>query len=354
MKKIILTGGGTAGHVMPHLALIPELIEDGYVIDYIGSKVGIERTLIEQEGLPYHGIASGKLRRYRSFKNFTDIFRVLLGIFQSIFLIRKLNPSIVFSKGGFVTVPVVIGAWLNHVPIIIHESDLSLGLANKIAFKFATILCTSFPETLDHLPKNKGLYTGPPIRKALLHGHKEDGLAFTHLTSDKPIVLVTGGSLGAKVLNQVVREALPELLHQYQFIHLCGKGNVDTNLYSIEGYRQYEFIGNEMADIYAAADLVISRAGSNTITELLALKKLNLLIPLPARQSRGDQLQNAENFQKAGFSYVIQQADLTSKLLSHTLTKLFNEQETYYKAMAMSNRQNGVSSILSVLKQHLK
>lgn len=350
MKKIILTGGGTAGHVMPHLALIPHLLEKGYHIDYIGSKSGIERSLIEKENLPYYSISSGKLRRYFSFKNFTDVFSIIIGIIQSIFLIRRLSPSVVFSKGGFVTVPVVIGAWINRVPIVIHESDLTPGLANKIALKFTSKICTTFPETLNYLPKNKGVYTGAPIRETLFTGDKIKALEFTGLSSTKPIILVTGGSLGAKAINHSLREILPDLLSNYQVIHLCGKENISYKHENINGYKQYEFIGEQMADIYAASTLVISRAGSNTITELLALKKLNILIPLPANQSRGDQLQNADIFQKAGFSKILLQETLTPKTLLNAIDNLMKNQDTYIQAMSHANRQNGVTAILSIIE----
>ena len=353
MKKILLTGGGTAGHVMPHLALMPYMKEKGYHIDYIGSYKGIEKTLIEKEGIPYYGISSGKLRRYFSWENFTDIFRITWGTLQATWRINRLKPDVVFSKGGFVTVPVVIGAWLNRVPVIIHESDMTPGLANRIALRFAKKICTTFEKTLNYLPEEKAVYTGAPVRKEVLKGNRDSGFSFTGLDAGKKTLLLTGGSLGAKALNQALRESLDTLTKDWNVIHLCGKNNLDTDLNHVSGYRQYEFIGKELPDLFAMTDLVISRAGSNTITELLALQMPNILIPLPATQSRGDQLINAKVFDEAGYSVVLQEDDLNPDALIKTIEHLTSDIGQYITAMASAEAANGTMNILHVIEQHL-
>ena len=241
MKKIILTGGGTAGHVTPNIALVPQLKEAGFEIKYIGSEGGMETKLVEDAGLDYQGISSGKLRRYFSWKNFSDPFRVLKGYFQAKKIIRKFKPDIVFSKGGFVTVPVVFAAAKYKVPVIIHESDMTPGLANKLAIKKATKVCHNFPETAKYLGE-KAVHTGSPIRAELFTGNKITALDMCGFTANKPVIMVTGGSLGAEKVNKLVRAALPELLKDFQVAHLCGKGKVDESLNGTEGYAQFEYI----------------------------------------------------------------------------------------------------------------
>ena len=248
MKRIVLTGGGTAGHVTPNIALLPKLQELGYQIDYIGSYDGIERKLIESYKIPYYGISSGKLRRYFDVKNFTDPFKVLKGYGQAVRILKKLRPNIVFSKGGFVSVPVVLAAKHCRIPVIIHESDITPGLANKLAIPSATKVCCNFPETLQYLPEGKAILTGSPIRSELMKGDRTKALSFCGFTSEKPVMMVIGGSIGSVFINQVVREALPELLKKYQVIHLCGKGNLDAALDQTKGYAQYEYIKDELKD----------------------------------------------------------------------------------------------------------
>ena len=289
MKHIVLTGGGTAGHVTPNIALIARLKEEGYKISYIGSYTGIEKTLIEEQGIPYYGISSGKLRRYFDLKNFTDPFRVLKGFGEARKLLKKLQPDIVFSKGGFVSVPVVVAAGRLKIPTIIHESDMTPGLANRLCIPSAVKVCCNFPETKSHLPEGKAVVTGTPIRQELLSGDPQKGRDFTGFTSNKPVILIIGGSLGAQAVNTAVRNILPQLLPEFQVVHLCGKGKKDESLTGLTGYVQYEYIEKELADLFAMADIVISRAGANAICELQALKKPNLLIPLSANASRGDQ-----------------------------------------------------------------
>jgi len=349
MKKIILTGGGTAGHVIPNLALVPSLRAAGFDIYYIGSKKGIERELAEAAGLPYFGISSGKLRRYASLKNATDIFRVIGGLAGAMRVIRKIKPDIIFSKGGFVVVPVIAAAKLLRVKSIIHELDMTPGLANKLAMPFASKVCVSFPETLKHIPNNKGVLTGSPIRPELLKGSRENGLKFVGLKADKPILLVTGGSQGSAAINACVREALPTLLETFSVVHLCGKGNLSG--IKQDGYAELEYVNEHMSDVLAMADIVISRAGANTLFELVALKKPNLLVPLSAKASRGDQIQNAASFAKQGLSMVLPEEEMTADSLLTNIRKLYKNREIFAQNMKTLDITNGVKNIMDVVTQ---
>ena len=350
MKRIILTGGGTAGHVTPNIALIPKLRELGYDIQYIGSYNGIEKELIEPFGIPYHGISSGKLRRYFSLQNFTDPFRVIKGFGEARKLIKSLKPDVIFSKGGFVSVPVVLAGKRCKVPVIIHESDMTPGLANKLAIPSAVKVCCNFPETLDALPEGKAVLTGSPIRAELLEGDRKAGLSYAHLTEDKPVLLIIGGSLGSVAVNTAVRKILPQLLNTFQVIHICGKGNLDESLIGTEGYVQYEYVDAPLKHLFAAADVVISRAGANSICELLALRKPNLLIPLSAAASRGDQILNADSFARQGFSKVLKEEDLSDKALSTAVFDLYKNRETYINAMEKSSLSNAVETITGLIE----
>lgn len=351
MKRIILTGGGTAGHVTPNIALLPRLKELQYDIHYIGSYNGIEKELIAPFQIPYHGISSGKLRRYFSVKNFTDPFRVLKGFHEANKLIRTLKPDVIFSKGGFVSVPVVMAGKHNRVPVIIHESDMTPGLANKLAMSSATKICCNFPETLEHLPKEKAVLTGSPIRQELLSGDREAAKKFCGFTSDKPVILIIGGSLGAAAVNKAVRSILPKLLENFQIIHLCGKGKLDTSLTGMDGYIQFEYIQKELKDLFALTDIVISRAGANAICELLALHKPNILIPLSASASRGDQILNARSFERQGFSIVIEEENLTDDLLLSEINRLYKDRESFISAMKNSDMQNSIETIINLIEK---
>lgn len=354
MKKIVLTGGGTAGHVTPNIALIPSLKREGYEVHYIGSYDGMERKLIEDLGIPYYGISSGKLRRYFDPKNFSDPFKVIKGYFEAKKLLKKLKPDVIFSKGGFVTVPVVFAGKHNKIPVIIHESDMTPGLANKLSIPSASKVCANFPETLKYLPADKAVLAGTPIRSELFSGNKIKGLDFCGFSSNKPVILVIGGSLGSAVLNENVRAILPELLNTYQIIHLCGKDKTDQNLQGTKGYIQFEYIKEELSDLLAAADLVISRAGANSIFELLALKKPNILIPLSAASSRGDQILNAESFAKQGYSYVLKEEDLTKDSLLTAIETVTKERNSYLEAMSKSTLNNSIDTIVKLIKDTSK
>lgn len=349
-KKIVLTGGGTAGHVTPNLALLPYLRAEGYEIVYIGSENGIERSLIEAEGVTYYGIPTGKLRRYLSKENLSDMFKVVKGIHAAKKLLKNLKPDLVFSKGGFVAVPVVLGAKKNHIPVIIHESDITPGLANKIAMPSARVICSTFPETLQYVPKGKGVHTGTPIRKELFRGDRAKGLAACGFNGEKPVLLMMGGSLGAVKLNNCLREILPELTKSFDIIHLCGKGNLDETLLGRADYKQFEYVSDGLNDLLAAADFIVSRAGSNSISEFLALKKPHLLIPLSARASRGDQILNAASFEKQGFARVLDEDEMTPASMQKEIFALYDNKDKYVVAMEKSPAGDGVEAVMTQIK----
>lgn len=352
MKKIIMTGGGTAGHVTPNIALMPALKEAGFDISYVGSYNGMEKDLIEAQGIPYTGISSGKLRRYFDIKNFSDPFRVLKGYFQAKRIMKKEKPSIVFSKGGFVSVPVVLAAKKCHIPAIIHESDITPGLANKIAVRGASKVCCNFPETLKYLPEGKAVLTGSPIRRQLFSGDADRALNFCGFPDhDKPVLLIIGGSSGSKVINDAVRAIVPTLLDSFYIIHLCGKGNLDESMTNLKGYVQFEYISEELPDLFALTDLAISRAGANAICELLALHKPNILIPLSAAASRGDQILNAKSFRKQGFSYVLEEENLTEDSLKEAIAEVYENRDSYRKSMADSGQMDSIGAIVNLIRE---
>ncbi|HDL4589417.1 TPA: undecaprenyldiphospho-muramoylpentapeptide beta-N-acetylglucosaminyltransferase, partial [Staphylococcus aureus] len=306
MTKIAFTGGGTVGHVSVNLSLIPTALSQGYEALYIGSKNGIEREMIESQlpEIKYYPISSGKLRRYISLENAKDVFKVLKGILDARKVLKKEKPDLLFSKGGFVSVPVVIAAKSLNIPTIIHESDLTPGLANKIALKFAKKIYTTFEETLNYLPKEKADFIGATIREDLKNGNAHNGYQLTGFNENKKVLLVMGGSLGSKKLNSIIRENLDALLQQYQVIHLTGKGLKDAQVKK-SGYIQYEFVKEDLTDLLAITDTVISRAGSNAIYEFLTLRIPMLLVPLGLDQSRGDQIDNANHFADKGYAKTI-------------------------------------------------
>ena len=351
MKRIVFTGGGTAGHVTPNIALIPKLKSLGYDIHYIGSYEGIERKLIEDYRIPYYGISTGKLRRYFDLKNFSDPFRVVKGFVEAKSVLKTLKPDIVFSKGGFVSVPVVRAASSLKIPCIIHESDMTPGLANSLCIPVAKKVCCNFPETLQNLPAEKAVLTGSPIRAELAKGNKEKGLSMCGFHGGKPVIMVIGGSLGAAGVNSLVREALPQLLDDFQIVHICGKEKIDNLLLNKEGYKQFEYVKEDLKDLFAIADIVISRAGANAICELLALRKPSLLIPLPARASRGDQILNAKSFESQGFAMVADEDYLTAVTLTEKVHELYFTRQSYIDAMQNSNQQDSINTIVRLIEE---
>ncbi len=354
MKSIVLTGGGTAGHVTPNIALFKRLKEEGFKIIYIGRKEGIEKELISKFKIDYYGISSGKLRRYFDKKNFSDMFRVVKGVKEASSLISKIKPSIVFSKGGFVSVPVVMGAKFHKIPVIIHESDITPGLANKMAMPFATKVCATFPETIEKVSGKKGILTGSPIRNSLFSGTVKAGLEFCGFNGDKPVLLIMGGSLGSVKINGALRKSLSALLQKFQIVHICGKGNLENDLINLKGYRQFEYLSEELPNIFAACDIIASRAGSNSICEFLALKKPNLLIPLSKEHSRGDQILNARSFEKQGFSKVLLEEDLNSETLLESINNLYSNRGKYYENMKQAKISNGVDQIIKLILEYSK
>lgn len=352
MKKIVLTGGGTAGHVTPNIALIEKLKSEGYDISYIGSYEGIEKGLIEKIGIPYYGISSGKLRRYLSAKNISDIFRVLKGMRQAKKLIKKLKPDVVFSKGGFVSVPVVFAAASRKVPAIIHESDMTPGLANRLCIKKAAKVCCNFPETVRYLPEQKAVHTGTPLRRELFTGSREKGLEFTGFDGNKPVLLIVGGSTGALRVNEAVWSILDTLLEKYDIVHLCGKGKKKDELDSRKGYVQYEYISEELKDLFALADVVISRAGANAVCELLALRKPTVLVPLSAAASRGDQILNAESFERSGYSFLLREENLTDDTLKAAVEEVYENRDKYIAAMETSKQSDATQIIFKLIEEY--
>ncbi|WP_079529201.1 undecaprenyldiphospho-muramoylpentapeptide beta-N-acetylglucosaminyltransferase [Halobacillus hunanensis] len=353
-KRILFTGGGTAGHVIVNLALIPEFQKQGYQVDYIGSYNGIEKQLIGSlEGVTYHGISTGKLRRYMSKENIKDPFKVMKGLMQSIRIIRKRKPQVIFSKGGFVSVPVVAAAKLNRVPAIIHESDYTPGLANKLSFPFAKKVLATFPETMKHLPDGKGQYIGAVVREELFTGDERRGLSFSGLTSQKPVVLVMGGSTGSKKINDAIRSNLDELLKDLQIIHICGQGHKDESI-NRPGYAQFEYVNDELKDLFAASDFIISRAGSNAIFEFLALKKPMLLIPLSRKASRGDQILNADSFVKQGYAHKLEEEELTSESLLTEVKRLMDSKEELLHHMNNYESRRTKNEVISIIQHAQK
>lgn len=352
MKKIVLTGGGTAGHVTPNLALISSLTKDNWEIHYIGTKNGIERTLIAPiESVQYHAVESGKLRRYFDLKNVTDAFRVVAGVAQASAVLRRLKPDLVFSKGGFVSVPVVYAAGLRKIPVLLHESDMTPGLANKLCAPIADKLLCTFPEAAK-IAGDKGVTVGTPLRPELLTGDRARGLKQFGFDAGRPVLMVMGGSTGAQSINRALRQALEKLLNSFQILHLCGKGNIEEGLEGTKGYCQREYLNEEMADAYAAADILISRAGSNSLCEILALHKPALLIPYPKSASRGDQIDNANSFHKRGFSEVLMQEEMTPEALASRVVELYKNRGGLIENMEKEPSANGLRNVMEIIREY--
>ena len=355
MRRIVLTGGGTAGHVTPNIALIEALKEEGgWDIHYIGTREGMERELIERiPGVQYHSVPSGKLRRYFDVKNFTDPFRVLAGSVKAAGLIGRLKPDVVFSKGGFVSVPVVYGAWLHRVPVIVHESDMTPGLANRLSTPLCRAVCTTFPEAAASAGA-KGVCTGTPLRRELFAGQRGKGLQLCGFTGEKSVLMITGGSSGAQAINEALRAALPRLTPVFDVVHLCGRGNLDERLEGAPGYRQMEYAREEMAHLYAAADVLISRAGSNTLCEIIALGKPALLIPYPKGASRGDQILHAESMHARGLCQVLMQENMTPDTLVNAVIEVYKQRRAIEGAIAACPQRDGTAAVLEQIHKYAR
>lgn len=351
MKRVVLTGGGTAGHVTPNMALIPVLREKGYDIHYIGSYDGIEKKLMEDMGIPYHGISTGKLRRYFNVKNFSDPFRVIKGLSEAKHLMKELQPDVVFSKGGFVAVPVVLAAHSKHIPIICHESDMTPGLANRIAIPKASRVCCNFPETVESLPKGKATVTGTPIRQELFNGDAAAAMTFCGFREIRPTLLIIGGSSGSVRVNEAVWSCIEDITKKYNVIHLCGKGKMNDSYKNVPNYVQFEYIKQELANLLALSDVVVSRAGANAICELLALRKPSVLIPLSLEASRGDQILNAQSFAKSGYSKLLMEEDVNEASLIDAINEVYDNRDIYIKAMECSSTTDSITLITDMIDE---
>lgn len=352
MKRIVFTGGGTAGHVVPNLPLMHCFQKRGWQVHYVGSRGELERNLVASTGATYHAIFTGKLRRYLTLVNVRDFFLVGIGLIQAFWLMLRLRPAVIFSKGGYVSFPVVVGGWLNRIPVVAHESDLSPGLANRLSYPFVKKICTTFAETVSAVPGQKAICTGTPIRPEVMTGNAEKGLATCGFSASMPVLLVIGGSLGAVRINETVRAALPILLETFQVAHICGAGNLSAAHEGLLKYRQFEFLTQELPDLFAMATLAVSRAGSNSLVELLSLGLPHLLIPLDKTASRGDQIENARMSEDHGWSMVLAEATLTTELLAESLHSLHNRLDDWQLALKSFQKQDAVAAIDSLLMQY--
>ncbi len=352
-KTVVLTGGGTAGHVMPNLAILPKLKAMGFSVEYIGTQDGMEKEIIGATGIPYHVISAGKLRRYLSIKNLTDLARVMKGCCQAKSVLKKIKPDVVFSKGGFVSVPVVIAASRLKIPVVLHESDMTPGLANRLCIPRADKVCVAFEPTLKHVPAGKGVYTGLPIRTALLHGDRQKGLEFCGFSGRKPVMLIMGGSMGAKAVNDALDAVMPELTERFDVAHIRGRGNM-LDCCEGKGYVQFSFVDAELPDLYAAADVMISRAGATAVFEILALTMPALLVPLSKASSRGDQILNAAYFEEKGFSLVLQQEDLAPEAIIRAAEELYTKRETLRAAMKREAVGDAAEHVAEIIAEAAK
>lgn len=353
MKRIALTGGGTAGHITPNLALIPELKKRGFDVIYIGSNNGMDKKIVEKRHIPFFGITADKLRRYLDIKNIMMPFNVIKGIGEAKKILKENKVDIIFSKGGFVAVPVVVAASQLKIPVISHEADFTPGLANKFAIPFSKKVCCNFEETVKHL-NGKGEWTGCPIRTEILNGNKQKGLEVLNIKNNKPIIFVTGGSLGSKYINDLIRNNIEKLTKDFNVVHSCGKGKLDNRI-NVEGYQQYELLTYDLADVFAATDYIISRAGANALFEFLALKKPNLLIPLSLKASRGDQILNAKSFLKKNYSVVLleEDQDKNPQLFFERLNELVKRKDEMIKAMKGATENDAINSICNIIENQM-
>ncbi|KXT75760.1 UDP-N-acetylglucosamine--N-acetylmuramyl-(pentapeptide) pyrophosphoryl-undecaprenol N-acetylglucosamine transferase [Streptococcus sp. DD12] len=332
-KRIVLTGGGTVGHVTLNLVLIPKLLEDGWEVHYIGNKKGVEYERIAAFGdrVTFHSIATGKLRRYFSLQNLLDIFKVSWGVVQSLGLLLRLRPQALFSKGGFVSVPPVVAAGLLKVPVFVHESDLSMGLANRIALKFATVMYTTFDQE-SALSKLKPIGAVTKVTASDQTVSSENLKAvLAQMDSQRPTLLFIGGSAGAQVFNDFVSQTT-QLRSLYNIINITG----DASLNTLEkGLYRTDYVTEDYQALMDLADVVVTRGGSNTLFELLAMRKLHLIIPL-VKGSRGDQVENARYFVDKGYAVSLDEASLTFEDFQAQIQDLLTHRDHYLTAMAQS------------------
>ncbi len=339
-KSIVFTGGGTAGHVLPNFPLIDRFLSEGWTVSYVGSKDGIEKELIEKNfpQIKYYGVTCDKLRRYMTWRHFAMPFKLTYGFFETFFLLKKINPDVIFSKGGFVSVPVVLCGKLLKKKIIVHESDYSVGLANKISFPFVDLIAVSFDVSLyDSKYHKKMIQVGPLIRKSFLE--KKNIFDINFSDNQKKTLLVMGGSLGAKNINNTIYNNINNLVEQFNVIHICGKNNLPN--FDVEKYRgQYyifEYLNEGISYLMSISDLIVSRAGVNSIWEILLMKKPAILIPLSAKNSRGDQIHNAKYFEKMNVVDVISDDELNFNILNEKIGLVLANSEKYSNAIEKMN-----------------
>ena len=348
MTCIAFTGGGTAGHYAPNYAIIPLIKGDFDKICYIGGKNGAEKTAAEKNGIDYYGVTTAKLIRSITLKNFFIPFKLLKGISEAKKILKSLSPNLVFSKGGFVALPVVLAAHSLKIPVISHESDLSIGLANRIASRYSKAVLTSFKETAEKLPNAH--YTGTPLREELFKPREKAAILKKFgFSGNKKVLLITGGSQGSGAINEAVVKSAPMLVKDYDILHLCGKGK--TSGIRLNGYKQIEF-AEDMGEVYAACDLAVSRAGANTLFELVALKIPTLAVPLPKGNSRGDQVENAQYFKDNGLIGVLMEEDLTPQTLVSALKDLEKKRTEIIKACSATDYRRSAKTIANYIKSY--
>ena len=354
-KIVILTGGGSAGHITPNLALAGPLREAGCDVRYMGQTIDMEYRLATGAGLPFYNVSAARFHRYFTLENLACPFVNFWGLLQALHHLRKIKPAVVFAKGGFVSVPVAIAARLRRIPVVLHECDFTPGLANKLCSPFAKVVCTNFEETTACFPEGKAHYTGTPLRAELLNGSREAGLRFCGFTPDLPVVLVMGGSQGAGAINDAVRAMLPLCKDKLQIMHLCGRGFLDPALEGTPGYKQLEYVSAELPDLYAMADVMVSRAGANALAEILLLAVPAILIPLPTSSgSRGDQVLNAGSFDKKGYSLLFEQEDMTPETLLAKIYEMLEKREDYIACMKESDAKNGTEAVMKIIIDNMK
>lgn len=343
--QVLFTGGGTAGHVLPNIPIMKLLMNQGIFISYVGGSAG-DCQHLDGLGVKCHTIVTGKLRRYFSWQNFVDLFKVAIGLTQSIYLLWRLKPQLVFSKGGFVSVPVCFGARMLGIPVFCHESDFSPGLATKLVAPFAQRIYCAFAAAKEKLPAKKTLVCGVPLREEIKLGNPTRGRRYCNIPDSmrKPVLLVMGGSLGAKAINEAITQAWNTLSQDWFVVHLTGEGKA-TSIQS-EDYRQFSFVREALPDLLAMADMVLARAGATSLFELLSLAKPMLLVPLELG-SRGDQILNANYFAKNGWAQVLREGDLESKNLSMTLRELYHRRESLVQAMASAPESRNCASLIA-------
>jgi len=353
LYKIAFTGGGTAGHIIPNIALMDSLDNKQYSFIYVGQSDSMEEQIIKQKGVTFYPISAGKLRRYFSWKNVSDVFRVIKGFFQAKKILREQSPDLLFSKGGFVCVPVVYAAHFLHIPIIIHESDLTLGLANRLSAPIADFICYTFEQTGSRIGRKNIRHTGIPIRKELLSGERDKGLKLCGFDGNLPVVLVLGGSLGSQSINVALNSQLEALTEIFQVCHICGKNN--RSIHSIPNrYQSFEYVNEDLAHLYAMADLIVARAGATTVYEILKLRKPGLLVPLPLNASRGDQIENCKILSKAELANVLYEENLTPENLVQKIIETYNNKSIYINNIANYDIKDGNEELINAIQELLK